>query len=55
MPPQAKFSLEYALATALVRGDVRFSDFTEEAFAEEGVRSVMARVTVGESADPALG
>jgi 2-methylcitrate dehydratase PrpD len=51
----AKFSLEYALATALVRGEVRFSDFTEEAFAEDAVRSVMARVTIGESAIPPVG
>ncbi|MFY9634163.1 MAG: MmgE/PrpD family protein [Cellulosimicrobium cellulans] len=51
----AKFSLEYALATALVRGEVRFSDFTEDAFADGAVRAVMARVTVAESAIPPLG
>ena len=52
---QAKFSLEYALAAAIIRGNVLLSDFTEEAFADERVRSLMERVSVGESAEPPLG
>lgn len=52
---QAKFSLEYAVAVAIVRGDVTFQDFTDEAFADRRVRDLMAVVEVLESPVPPLG
>ncbi|HMG48839.1 MAG TPA: MmgE/PrpD family protein [Allosphingosinicella sp.] len=41
---QAKFSLEYALASLLVRGACTLADFTEEAAADRGVRALYPRI-----------
>ncbi|MDA8290819.1 MAG: MmgE/PrpD family protein [Actinomycetota bacterium] len=43
-PFEAKFSIPYCVASALVRGGVRLSAFTEEACADADVRAVMGRV-----------
>ena len=52
---QAKFSLEYALAVAFLRGAVTLGDFTEAAFGDAEVRALMERVTVGENSVPPAG
>jgi 2-methylcitrate dehydratase PrpD len=49
---QAKFSVQYTVAHALVHGSVRLGAFRAEALADSRVRALMARVRV--SADPAL-
>lgn len=51
----AKFSLEYTVASALLRGPARLADFTDVAFDEAGVRELMARVGVAECAEPPCG
>ena len=43
-PVDAQFSIPYTFAPALVRGTVRLSDFTPEAFARADVVSIAARV-----------
>jgi 2-methylcitrate dehydratase PrpD len=43
-PLQAKFSLEYALAVALLTGDCRLSDFTADAVRREEVRALYPRI-----------
>lgn len=48
---QAKFSAEYCVAVALVRGAPTLADFTDAAVRDPAVRAVMERVTVVE--DPA--
>jgi 2-methylcitrate dehydratase PrpD len=52
---EAKFSLEYTVASALVRGPLRLADFEEASFADAGVRELMGKVVVSESADPPTG
>ncbi len=52
---EAKFSLEYVLAVAYLRGRVTLEDFTEQAFADKQVRDLMGRVQVGESDQPPVG
>ena len=52
---EAKFSLEYVLAVAYLRGRVTLDDFTEQAFADAQVQSMMSRVSVGESDTPPVG
>lgn len=58
-PPEsataAKFSLEYAVASALVRGPVRLADFVDPAFTDPEVRTLMHRVVVSELAEPPTG
>jgi 2-methylcitrate dehydratase PrpD len=43
-PLQAKFSLEYGLAVALLTGDCRLSDFEPEAVMREEVRALYPRI-----------
>ncbi|MET9366263.1 MmgE/PrpD family protein [Streptomyces griseoflavus] len=45
---EAKFSLEYTLAVALLTGDVRLGDFTDEALRRPGVPGLMSRITLAE-------
>ncbi|WP_050793749.1 MmgE/PrpD family protein [Streptomyces viridosporus] len=45
---EAKFSLEYTLAVALLTGDVRLADFTDEALRRPGVAELMARIELAE-------
>ncbi|MBT3153835.1 MmgE/PrpD family protein [Streptomyces sp. CHD11] len=45
---EAKFSLEYTLAVALLTGDVRLGDFTDEALEHPGVAGLMARIGLAE-------
>ncbi|WP_318247020.1 MmgE/PrpD family protein [Microbacterium gallinarum] len=54
-PTQAKFSLEYCLASAFLRGGVGLDDFTLGAFSDPEVRSLMGAVSVAESAVPPTG
>jgi 2-methylcitrate dehydratase PrpD len=42
---EAKFSLAYVVAAALVTGRVRFAAFTNEQLADSEIRAVMGRVT----------
>ncbi len=43
---QAKFSVEYAVACALLRRSVGLSEFTDEVFQDEAIAAMMARVAV---------
>jgi len=52
---EGKFSLEYVLATAYLRGSVTLRDFTEAAFADPRVQSLMDCITLEESAVPPSG
>lgn len=52
---EAKFSLEYVLAVAYLRGEVTLDDFTDRAFADEQVQKLMRTVSVGESDVPPVG
>lgn len=52
---EAKFSLEYTLSVACLRGRVTLGDFTDEAFADPEVQSLMRTVTVSESEVPPVG
>ncbi|MCD9199836.1 MmgE/PrpD family protein [Aeromicrobium wangtongii] len=45
---EAKFSLEYTLARALVSGDVLLADFADDALAHPGVAELMPRITLTE-------
>lgn len=45
---EAKFSLEYTLARALVSGDVRLADFSDDALADPAVAALMPRIRLGE-------
>ncbi|MEN9762385.1 MAG: hypothetical protein RI906_2211 [Pseudomonadota bacterium] len=49
---QAKFSVQYTVAHAVVHGSVRLGAFRAESLADSRVRALMARIRV--SADPAL-
>lgn len=51
-PVEAKFSMSYCVACAIVLGRVGLAQFTPEALASEPVRMMAARVTVG--IDPSL-
>jgi 2-methylcitrate dehydratase PrpD len=42
---EGKFSLQYAVASMLVRGHVAVTDFTEEAVADAAVLAVAAKIT----------
>lgn len=52
---QAKFSLEYVVAVALLQGSVGFGDFTDAALAEPRRRSLLERITVTETDLPPTG
>lgn len=52
---EAKFSLPYTAAVALLEGAVGLDDFEDEALDRPGRRHLMARVTSAESAHPPLG
>lgn len=52
---EAKFSLEYTLAVAWLRGAVTLQDFTDEALADPAVQTLMASVVVEESEVPPVG
>ena len=52
---EAKFSLEYTLAVAYLRGRVLLDDFTAEAFADQHVHELMPKISVGESDVPPIG
>ncbi|MGO4692464.1 MmgE/PrpD family protein [Glaciibacter sp. 2TAF33] len=54
-PTQAKFSLEYTLAAAYLRGPVTLADFTDEAFEDPSVQDLMRSVVIGESPVPPFG
>lgn len=43
--PEAQFSLPYAVAVAMVRGDVSLNDFTAKAMADEEVLALAEKVT----------
>ncbi|MFI8091942.1 MmgE/PrpD family protein [Streptomyces sp. NPDC086080] len=45
---EAKFSLEYTLAVALLTGDVRLDDFTDAALERPGVAGLMSRIDLAE-------
>ncbi|CAM5507350.1 MmgE/PrpD family protein [Streptomyces hirsutus] len=45
---EAKFSLEYTLAVALLTGNVLLGDFTDEALKRPGVAELMARIELAE-------
>ncbi|MBM9461201.1 MmgE/PrpD family protein [Nocardioides sp. zg-536] len=45
---EAKFSLEYCLAVALVHGDVVLGDFTDAALGRPGLATLAAKVELGE-------
>lgn len=45
-PYDAKFSLQYCVASALSRGHVNLQDFTSEAITDQGIRQLMATTTV---------
>ncbi|GAB2859655.1 MmgE/PrpD family protein [Actinocorallia aurea] len=45
---EAKFSLEYTLAVALMTGNVMLGDFTDEALKRRGVAELMGRIDVAE-------
>lgn len=49
---EAKFSLPYTLAVASVRGRVSLADFTDKAFADPSIQTLMAHITVSESKVP---
>jgi hypothetical protein len=51
-PAQAKFSIEYCLAVALIDGDCGMDQFTEDRIADAQVRSLLERVTT--RIDPAI-
>jgi 2-methylcitrate dehydratase PrpD len=51
-PDEAKFSLAYTVAAALVLGSVRLRAFTPEALKDPAIRNLMARVTA--RVDPEL-
>lgn len=52
-PIEAKFSLNYCVASAVLRSDVGLGQFTEAALADPAVRAFMERVTA--VADPLMG
>jgi 2-methylcitrate dehydratase PrpD len=52
-PLEAKFSLQFCAAAAIVRGKVGIDTFTDEGLEDRAVRALMARVTM--RADDALG
>lgn len=52
---EAKFSMAYVLAVALIRGVPRLADFTDAALADESVRKVMGTVSAVELAEPPVG
>jgi 2-methylcitrate dehydratase PrpD len=54
-PTQAKFSLEYTLAAACLRGEVTLGAFTDEGFDDPAVRALADSVSVRESAVPPAG
>lgn len=45
-PTEAKFSLQYAVATAALHGNVALSDFEEEALREPARRALLERIVV---------
>ena len=51
-PAQAKFSMEYCLAVAMIDGDCGMDQFSEERVAEGGVRALLERVST--TIDPAI-
>ena len=51
-PAQAKFSMEYCLAVAMIDGDCGMDQFSEERVAEGGVRALLERVST--TVDPAI-
>jgi 2-methylcitrate dehydratase PrpD len=51
-PPQAKFSMEYCLAVALLDGDCGMAQFTESRVAATDVQALLRRVTT--AVDPAI-
>jgi len=53
-PMQAKFSMEYALASAIVDRQVSMATFTEASFERDDVRALMRKVTLEESAGAVL-
>lgn len=52
---QGKFSLEYTLAVAWLRGDVTLDDFTDETFNDPQAQALLRTVTISESAVPPHG
>lgn len=52
---EAKFSLEYTLAVACLRGRVTLDDFTAQAFADQQVQELMGVVQIGEADIPPVG
>ena len=52
---EAKFSLEYTMAVAYLRGKVGLLDFTDAAFGDAEVHDLMGRATVTEAEVPPVG
>lgn len=51
-PAEARFSIPFVVATALIHGSVRLSAFTPERLADADIRALMARIRL--TVDPAL-
>jgi len=49
---QAKFSMQYAMAAAMLDGHVRLSSFTDEAVRRPAIRDLMAKVSKSEADGP---
>lgn len=54
-PSEARFSMEYCVASALLHGGVGLADFTPEGFGRREVRDLASRVTVAESETAPIG
>jgi 2-methylcitrate dehydratase PrpD len=52
---EARFSAQYVVAAALLDGEIGLGSFTDEAVARPEARSLMARVTLSEAAEPPFG
>ena len=52
---EAKFTMSFVIATALLTGELRLRDFDDECLADPSVRDVMTKITVSESKIPPLG
>ena len=52
---EAKFTMSFVIATALMTGEVRLRDFDKEALAHASIRDLMTKITVDESDVPPMG
>lgn len=54
-PMEAKFSLEYCVALALLTGRVGLGDFTDAGFGRTRIRDLAAKVSIAEASAPPIG